>query len=77
MPPGISRCVPWIASWPRHGSTENGLLHVLAYSDAKAERRQIPGVLDDYAFTVVACLDAYEATADLSYFNLPNVLRTQ
>jgi uncharacterized protein YyaL (SSP411 family) len=48
---------------------ENGLLHVLAYSDANAERRQIPGVLDDYAFTSVACLDAYEATADLSYFN--------
>jgi uncharacterized protein len=48
--------------------TENGLLHVLAYSERDAERRQIPGVLDDYAFTVVACLDAYEATADLSYF---------
>jgi uncharacterized protein YyaL (SSP411 family) len=48
---------------------EDGLVHVLAYSDTKAERRQIPGVLDDYAFTAVACLDAYEATADLSYFN--------
>jgi len=48
---------------------EKRLLHVLAYSDAKAERRQIPGVLDDYAFTAVACLDAYEATTDLSYFN--------
>jgi len=48
---------------------EKGLLHVLAYSDAKAERRQIHGVLDDYAFTAVACLDAYEATTDLSYFN--------
>jgi uncharacterized protein len=48
---------------------EDGLLHVLAYSDGNAERRQIPGVLDDYAFTALACLDAYEATADLSYFN--------
>ena len=48
---------------------EDGLLHVLAYSDAQAEHRRIPGVLDDYAFTVVACLDAYEATADLAYFN--------
>jgi uncharacterized protein len=47
---------------------EDGMLHVLAYSDAKAERRQVPGVLDDYAFTAVACLDAYESTADLSYF---------
>ena len=48
---------------------ETGLLHVLAYSDVSAQRREIPGGLDDYAFTVVACLDAYEATADLSYFN--------
>ena len=44
------------------------LLHVMAYSDASAELREIRGVLDDYAFTVIACLDAYEATADLSYF---------
>jgi uncharacterized protein len=48
---------------------ERGLLHVLTYSDAKAEHRQVPGVLDDYAFTALACLDGYEATADLSYFN--------
>ncbi len=48
---------------------DHGLLHVLAYSDEKAQPRQIPGVLDDYAFTALACLDAYEATADLSYFN--------
>jgi uncharacterized protein YyaL (SSP411 family) len=25
-------------------------------------------MLDDYAFTAIACLDAFEATADLSYF---------
>ena len=50
-------------------STEQGLMHVLAYSDPEAGLRQIPAVLDDYAFTVVACLDAYEATSDLSYFN--------
>jgi len=48
---------------------DSGLLHVLAYSDAAAERRDVPAVLDDYAFTVVACMDAYESTADLSYFN--------
>ena len=44
------------------------LLHVVAYSDPKAEHREIPGMLEDYAFTALACLDAYEATADLSYF---------
>jgi uncharacterized protein YyaL (SSP411 family) len=42
---------------------------VVAYSDPAAERHLVPGLLDDYAFTAVACLDAYEATADLSYFN--------
>jgi uncharacterized protein YyaL (SSP411 family) len=45
-----------------------GLLHVIAYSDPKAAHRDVNGLLDDYAFTAVACLDAYEATADLSYF---------
>jgi len=47
---------------------EQGLQHVVAYSDPAAERRLVPGLLDDYAFTAIACLDAYEATADLSYF---------
>ncbi len=49
-----------------------GMKHVIAYSeafsDARAARREVAGVLDDYAFSVIACLDAYEATADLSYF---------
>jgi uncharacterized protein len=49
-------------------SPETGLRHVIAYSDPKAEVRHVPGTLDDYAYTAVSCLDAYEATADLSYF---------
>jgi len=51
-------------------NAERGMKHVIAYSDPKAEapKTGVPGVLDDYAFTVLACLDAYEATADLSYF---------
>ena len=49
-------------------STSGLLLHVVSYSDPKAEHREVPGMLDDYAFTALACLDAYEATADLSYF---------
>jgi hypothetical protein len=44
------------------------LLHVVAYSDPKAEHREVSGLLEDYAATALACLDAYEATADLSYF---------
>ncbi len=50
-------------------SLNGNLLHVLAYSDPQAERRDVPGVLDDYAFSAIACLDAYEATSDMRYFN--------
>jgi len=46
-----------------------GLMHVVAYSDPQAKHRDVPGLLDDYAFTTIACLDAYETTAALSYFN--------
>ena len=45
------------------------LLHVVAYSDPAASHREVPGLLEDYASTALACLDAYEATSDLSYFN--------
>jgi len=50
------------------------LLHVVAYSDPQAAHREIPGLLDDYAFTALACLDAYEATAALSYFNFAHAI---
>jgi len=50
-------------------SAENGLVHVIAYSDPAAQSRQVAGLLDDYAFTAIACLDAYETTSDLSYFS--------
>jgi uncharacterized protein YyaL (SSP411 family) len=49
---------------------EKGLRHVVAYSDPEAQARDVAGVLDDYAFTANACLDAYEATADLRYFTI-------
>jgi uncharacterized protein len=46
-----------------------GLQRVLAYSDPQVAKRRVPGVLEDYAFTAIACLDGYEASADLSYFH--------
>ena len=49
-------------------SAEGGLKHVIAYSDPQAAPRDVPGMLDDYAFAALACLDAYESTSDLSYF---------
>ena len=48
---------------------ETGLRHVIAYGDAQAASKDISGVLEDYAFTASACLDAYESTSDLSYFH--------
>jgi uncharacterized protein YyaL (SSP411 family) len=48
---------------------QSGLQRVIAYADPQAARRHVAGVLEDYAFTAIACLDAYEATADLSYFH--------
>ena len=47
----------------------HGLAHVIAYADPNAEKRFIHGMLDDYAFTALACIDAYEITGAISYFN--------
>jgi len=54
-----------------------GLKHVVAYSDANAAKRDNHGFLDDYAFTAIACLDAYESTADLSYFRIARQITDQ
>ncbi len=41
---------------------------MVAYSDPKAEKRAVAGMLDDYAQLANACIEAYESTADFSYF---------
>jgi uncharacterized protein len=46
----------------------------VAYSDPEAEHREVAGLLDDYAATTLACLDAYEANADLSYFKFAQAI---
>ncbi len=56
------------AEAPKTGESTPGELKTL---DAKTG---VPGVLDDYAFTTIACLDAYEATADLSYFRFARAI---
>jgi len=53
---------------------QRGLLHVIAYSDPNAPHREVAGLLEDYAATALACLDAYEATADLSYFKFAHAI---
>ena len=56
------------------GARATQLLHVVAYSDPKAEHREVSGLLDDYAATALACVDAYEATAVLSYFKFARAI---
>jgi uncharacterized protein len=64
-------------AWRPHSKNEADrptLLHVVAYSDPKAEHREVPGLLDDYAATAIACLDAYESTGDVSYFKFAQAI---
>src|SRR6202166_4411617 len=69
-------------AWKAHpadmntGATQRShrLLHVVAYSDPKADHREVAGLLEDYAATTLACLDAYEASADLSYFKFAQAI---
>ncbi len=50
------------------------LAHVISYSDPSANQRIVNGMLDDYAFTVIACLDAYESTSSLTYFHFARAI---
>jgi len=44
------------------------LRHVIAYPDAAAPQVSVPGTLDDYAFTIHACLDAWIASGTMKYY---------
>jgi len=62
-------------AWKKpQGDARASLLHVIAYSDPDAQHREVTGLLDDYACTVIACLDAYEASSDLSYFKFAQAI---
>jgi len=50
------------------------LSHVIAYGDAQppsesASAARVPGTLDDYAFTVHACIDAWFAGGEMNYYH--------
>ena len=52
------------ASWK-----EDGRLHrVVAYGDGQRPQKPVQGMLDDYAALGLACVDAWEATADIRYY---------
>jgi uncharacterized protein YyaL (SSP411 family) len=49
----------------------SGLAHVIAYADGPeqpAANEKVPGTLDDYAFTIHACIDAWMASGEMSYY---------
>jgi len=48
--------------------SDSALRHVIAYPDGIAAAEAAPGVLDDYAFTVHACVDAWLAGGEMKYY---------
>ena len=44
------------------------LAHVIAYSDGRTHAPRVAGNLDDYAFTVNACVDAWLSTGRIAYY---------
>jgi uncharacterized protein YyaL (SSP411 family) len=51
---------------------EGSLNHVIAYADGPAQAtpaQTVPGTLDDYAFTIHACIDAWMASGAMSYYH--------
>jgi hypothetical protein len=49
-------------------SPADGLAHVIAYPDQPGTAKWIAGVLDDYALLAHSCVDAWEATGELRYY---------
>jgi uncharacterized protein len=45
-----------------------GLAHVIAYADQPGAAKWTAGVLDDYALLAHACIDAWESSGDLRYY---------
>jgi len=59
----------WDGAEPAEGP---GLRHVIAYADdaeQPAPAEKVPGTLDDYAFTIHACIDAWMASGAMSYYH--------
>jgi hypothetical protein len=48
--------------------SEATLHHVIAYPEGAAPSETAPGTLDDYAFTVHACIDAWLAGGEMKYY---------
>jgi hypothetical protein len=51
-------------------SAERGLHHVIAYADGVVPGQPVAALLDDYAFTISACLNAWSVTGELRYYSI-------
>ncbi len=47
---------------------DSTLNHVIAYPDDATAQQKAPGTLDDYAFTVNACIDAWFASGKMNFY---------
>jgi hypothetical protein len=53
------------------------LAHVIAYADDSGQSvtaEKLPGTLDDYAFTIHACIDAWTASGEMRYYHAAQLL---
>jgi hypothetical protein len=51
------------------GTTGSAALkHVIAYPDGLRPRESAPATLDDYAFTVIACIDGWLASGEMKFY---------
>jgi uncharacterized protein YyaL (SSP411 family) len=48
---------------------DQSLSHVIAYGDATQSPEKVPGTLDDYAFTVHACIDGWFSSGEMRYYH--------
>jgi len=49
---------------------DDGLFHVMAYGEGQVSGQRVPGTLDDYAFTLHAAIDAWQATANINFYRV-------
>ncbi|HET7345813.1 MAG TPA: thioredoxin domain-containing protein, partial [Acidobacteriaceae bacterium] len=47
---------------------QSGLLHVIAYADRAGSAKPVAAVLDDYALLIHACVDAWQSSGELRYY---------
>jgi len=49
---------------------KSAIKHVIAYPDGLSPQESAPGTLDDYAFTMNACVDAWAASGEMKFYRV-------